>query len=153
MLFRITAAALIAGAFHAGAWYLARVTASPPSALDAVSSVSYSVGAPNTQALPMDDATKQRFERELALIADTTNGIRMYASSGRNSEIPPLARKHGLAVTAGAWASRDPEANEREIQALIATASKFANVRSAVVGNETILRKELKPAELIELIR
>ncbi len=153
MLFRIVIAALIAGTVHCGAWYVARETASPPSALDAVSSVSYSVGAPETQALPMDEETRKRFDRDMGLVADVTRGVRMYASSGRNAEIPPLARDHGLSVIAGAWVGRNAEANERELQALIATTMKFPNVRSAVVGNETILRKELKTGELIELIR
>ena len=53
----------------------------------------------------------------------------------------------------GAWVSPNPVDTAKEVEALIASANANPDVISAViVGNETLLRKEVTPARLVMLI-
>ena len=147
------AAALVALALHAGIWLVLRETITPPSALDAVSSLSYTVGAPEDQNKPMTEAIRARVHRDMAAIATVARGVRLYAARGRNAELVGMAKEHNLSVVAGAWIGRDMNENWQEVGAVLELAKRNTNVRSLIVGNETILRKELLPSQLIELIR
>lgn len=104
---------------------------------------------------PLDRSVKARFERidaDLTLLATRFKCIRTYAMYNHEA-IPELARKHGLKVMLGAWISRDPISNAREVDALIASANANADVvTSVIVGNETLLRKELTAKQLVTLI-
>ncbi|MGJ3260551.1 MAG: glycosyltransferase [Rhodospirillales bacterium] len=130
-----------------------RETVSPPSAVNALGSLSYAIGTPEQQAAPMDDEGRARIDRELASVATVAQGIRLYSSVGRNAEIPAMARRHGLTVALGAWVGTDPAANRAEAAAAVDLAQRHPNVRTILVGNEVILREDLKPDELIEVIR
>lgn len=143
----------IALCVHGAVWYVLRETVSPPSVVNAVSSLSYSFGAPEEQARPLDARALARVDREMAAIATVASGVRLYASTGRNAVVPEIARKHGLSVSVGAWVGGDAKANKAELQAALRLADKNPNVRSIVVGNESILRKEVTVPELVALIR
>ena len=138
---------------HAGAWFALRETVQPSSAVNALSSLSYSFGSPEEQREPMNDDVRRKVDRELAAVATVANGIRLYSSLGRNAEVPPIAREYGLTVAVGAWLGGDAAANKKEVESAMQLALRNPNVRSVIVGNETLLREELKPAELIEWIR
>ncbi len=64
-----------------------------------------------------------------------------------------MARKHGLTLLLGAWVNDNPADTRRELEALIAAAKANPDVVTAViVGNETLLRKEVTGARLAQLI-
>ncbi|UZM92008.1 MULTISPECIES: beta (1-6) glucans synthase [Pseudomonas] len=93
-----------------------------------------------------------RMDADLALLAERFQCIRTYSMSGLEA-IPALARKHGLKVMLGAWVNAHPADTEKEINLLIAAANANPDVVSAViVGNETLLRKEVTGAHLAKLI-
>lgn len=93
-----------------------------------------------------------RMDADLALLAERFQCIRTYSQAGLEA-IPALARKHGLKVMLGAWVNAHPTDTENEIQLLIAAANANPDVVSAViVGNETLLRKEVTGAHLAKLI-
>ncbi len=146
-------AAIIVLLFHAALWLFLRETASPPSIENAVSSLSYTVGPPEEQYLPLDEATKARVNRELTAISTVTRGIRLYSARGRNAEVTAMARAHGLFVVAGAWIGGDAEENTREVDALLKLVNRNSNIREIMVGNETLLRRELPVTDLINLLR
>ena len=104
---------------------------------------------------PFDQPFKPRPERmdaDLALLATRFQCIRTYSMTGLEA-IPELARKHGLKVMLGAWVSASAADTDREIKALIQEANAFPDVVTAViVGNETLLRKEVTGAQLAKLI-
>lgn len=150
---KILAAALIAAALHAGGWFLARESAMAPSVRDQISSISYSLGAPKDSNKQPTQEDVERIDRDLAVLSEITPGVRLYQSTGTAAAVPGLADKHGLTVTAGAWIGSDEIHNEAEIKAAIELTNRHPNVRSVVVGNETILRLERKPEELISAIR
>ena len=53
---------------------------------------------------------------------------------------------------AGAWLDRRTGNNEAEIDALIAQARRWPDVKRVEVGNEVLLRHDLTPAELMGYI-
>jgi exo-beta-1,3-glucanase (GH17 family) len=94
-----------------------------------------------------------RMDADLALLATRFQCIRTYSMTGLEA-IPELARKHGLKVMLGAWVNANPQDTAKEIKALIAQANAYPDVVSAViVGNETLLRKEVTGPQLARLIR
>ncbi|MPQ66147.1 beta (1-6) glucans synthase [Pseudomonas sp. MWU12-2323] len=104
---------------------------------------------------PFDQPFKPRVERmdaDLALLATRFECIRTYSMTGLEA-LPDLARKHGLKMMIGAWVNSNPVDTEKEVDALIASANANADVVSAViVGNETLLRKEVTGDQLVKLI-
>lgn len=104
---------------------------------------------------PFDQPFKLRPERmdaDLALLATRFECIRTYSQTGLE-DLPALARKHGLKLMSGAWVSSDPVATAKEVEALIASANANPDVvTSVIVGNETLLRKEVTAGQLVKLI-
>ena len=92
-------------------------------------------------------------DRDLALVARHAERIRTYSVDGVFARIPELARRHGLAVTAGIWL--DPavspaaaRANAVRLRELAGVVEQNANVTHAIVGNETLLAGDWTLAEL-----
>lgn len=97
--------------------------------------------------------SKERMDKDLELLARTTDCIRTYSSLGLE-EIPELARKHGLTMWLGAWVSRDPVSTRQELQKAITLAKEYADVVTMViVGNEVLLRREMSGAQLASYIK
>ena len=93
-----------------------------------------------------------RIDADLALLARHFQCIRTYSMTGLE-DIPALARKHGLTLMLGAWVNRNPLDTQIEIKALIESANANPDVvTSVIVGNETLLRKELTGGQLVTLI-
>lgn len=99
-------------------------------------------------------------ETDLQLMGQKTHTIRTYASSeGTMPALPPLAKKYGLNMLQGAWLGMvDPIKgdidNQEEITALIKAANAYPDViKRVIVGNEVLLRGDLKPEQLVEYIR
>ncbi|SDJ68107.1 beta (1-6) glucans synthase [Pseudomonas indica] len=94
----------------------------------------------------------ERMDADLALLATRFNCVRTYSMFGLEG-IPALARKHGLKLMLGAWVNADPVETEMEIKALIEAAKANPDIVTAlIVGNETLLRKEVTGARLAGLI-
>ena len=93
--------------------------------------------------------TAEEIDEDLALLANTTHAVRTYTLEGELTQIPALAQKYGLNVTLGAWLNADLKANEIEVEKLIKiTKENYRNVVRVIVGNESILRGELKVEQL-----
>ncbi|MBR0656017.1 glycosyltransferase [Plastoroseomonas arctica] len=88
---------------------------------------------------------------DLRVVAPHTRNIRSYAVHGGLERIPELAAAQGLdlRVALGAWLDRHLDRNAVEIRSLIDTARANRNVNRVIVGNESILRGDLTPAQLI----
>lgn len=94
----------------------------------------------------------EEIDEDLALLAKYSHAIRIYSTIDGLDRIPPIAARHGLEVFAGAWVSKDPAATNKEISGLITMAQANPNVTRVIVGNETLLREDVKLRELIDLI-
>jgi len=93
--------------------------------------------------------TVAEIESDLKLVSDKTYAIRLYTTEGVLAEIPSLAKKYGLNVTLGAWLDKNLEENERQIETVIRLAKEnYGNVIRIIVGNESMLRRELTLPQL-----
>lgn len=144
--------ALIA-ALHAGIWLIIRQTGSAPAAGSAFWSLSFApfnpVDKPDKGAL----TSEEQIRADLKVIAPYTHAVRTYASTGGLELVPKVANEFGLKVTAGAWIDKFKDRNKQEVENVIELAKHNRNVTAVVVGNETILRDEIKTGELIEYIQ
>lgn len=90
----------------------------------------------------------EQIDADLALLAGHTHAVRTYSVDGTLGEIPQLARKYGINVALGGWLDEDRERNEKEIARLLEIMGNARNVVRIILGNETLLRKELGVEEL-----
>ncbi len=97
--------------------------------------------------------TAQQIEDDLLRLKGIFSGIRTYTALDGMEVVPSLADKHGFRLTHSAWLGREAARNNREVEALIHTANQYPQaVTRVIVGNEVLLRQDLKPEELIAYI-
>jgi exo-beta-1,3-glucanase (GH17 family)/cellulose synthase/poly-beta-1,6-N-acetylglucosamine synthase-like glycosyltransferase len=150
-----TVAAVVAlvACVHAGLWALARTQGSAPDFQGQLASVSYAPFDAAARPDEGDAAQAAQIRSDLARLAPLTRSIRLYSSTGGIELVPELAAEDGLRVTVGAWIDKDDARNEREIKAAIDLARRHDNVKSIIVGNETVFRGEQSAADLVKLIQ
>jgi exo-beta-1,3-glucanase (GH17 family)/cellulose synthase/poly-beta-1,6-N-acetylglucosamine synthase-like glycosyltransferase len=149
----VAAVVALVACVQAGLWAFGRDTLSAPDIEGQLASVSY---APFAKSINPDEggkATEEQIRSDLAVLARLTRSIRLYSSTGGVELVPGIAQEFGLRVTAGAWIDKNTERNEREIRSAIALAKHYRNVKSVIVGNETIYRADQTVPELIKKIQ
>ncbi len=100
-----------------------------------------------------DQPTALEIARDLSLIEGKSHSIRTYTVSDIQSDIPALANVYGLNIALGAWLNDDREANDSEIDRLLQTyRENEGNVVRAIVGNEAILRSEVRVKQMTEYL-
>lgn len=92
-------------------------------------------------------------DSDLRFLADKVGGVRLYSSLESIGDVPRLAAKHGLAVTAGAWLDKRAENNRAEIANLIRIARANKNVKRVIVGNESVMRADVSVKEMVGYLR
>ncbi|MHC5012678.1 MAG: glycosyl hydrolase family 17 protein, partial [Planctomycetota bacterium] len=99
-----------------------------------------------------DHPSKREIREDLKLLEGFARRIRTYSVHETQELIPLLARKTKLECFVGAHVGADPDANGREIEAVIRVGRK---VRPAgiVVGNEVFYHGGLPVSHLVELVR
>jgi exo-beta-1,3-glucanase (GH17 family)/cellulose synthase/poly-beta-1,6-N-acetylglucosamine synthase-like glycosyltransferase len=150
-----TVAAVVAlvACVHAGLWALGQKSLNAPDIEGQLASVSYAPFASSANADEGGRATEEQIRSDLTRVAPLTRSIRLYSSTGGVELVPGIAAEFDLRVTVGAWIDKHAERNEREIAAAIALAKRHSNVKSVIVGNETIYRGDQSVPELIGKIQ
>ena len=106
--------------------------------------------SPLTKVYP----SAEELDTDLRMLADETHTIRTYASLDGMEEVPAIARKYGIKIIQGAWIGGKDKGNQAEIAQLIKAANEYPDViKRVIVGNEVLLRGELKPEQLLLYIR
>jgi len=111
--------------------------------------------SPLTKVYP----TSQQIQEDLQSLVGRARGVRTYTSEEGMEVVPDMAAKLGLKVIFSAWLTNETEAkgkklNEDEITGLIKAANAHPNeIERVIVGNEVLLRRDMKPDELISYIR
>ncbi len=150
----VVAVVALVACVQAGLWALAQKQVSAPAVDGQLASVSY---APFASSINPDEGggkpTPAQIRADLKLLAPLTRSIRLYSSTGGVELVPGIAQEFGLNVTVGAWIDKHADRNERELTAAIALAHRHSNVRSVMVGNETIFRADQTVDELIRKIQ
>lgn len=95
--------------------------------------------------------TPQQLESDIALLSRHAKRLRTYAST-ESPQIPALAAKYGMKMTAGAWLDKRHDHNNIELDALIKAVRAHRNIDSVMVGNEVLHRGDLSVSELIVLL-
>ncbi|MDA0663387.1 MAG: glycosyltransferase [Proteobacteria bacterium] len=111
--------------------------------------LSYSPYGAGQDPVDGDMPTAEMIGRDLDLLRGQTTAIRTYSVDGVLRDIPSMAADRGLSVMPGAWIGPDKESNRRETDNLIQIAQHESNVRRVLVGNESLLRKDISPEALI----
>ncbi|MGB8147905.1 MAG: benzoate transporter, partial [Azonexus sp.] len=99
--------------------------------------------SPLTRQFPSEAA----LTADLAQLATLTTRLRTYSASELPS-LPALAAEQGFKLTAGVWLDQRRNNNEREMAAIVAASRQHLVIERVIAGNETLLRDEMKPAEL-----
>ncbi len=125
----------------------------PDGKLSSVSFAPFREGeSPLTEVFP----TAEEIDEDLRLLSTETHTIRTYASTRGLTDVAAMAQKYGLNVIQGAWIGgmTMAEENQAEINQLIKVANQYPDViKRVIVGNEVLLRGELKPEQLLQYIR
>jgi exo-beta-1,3-glucanase (GH17 family)/cellulose synthase/poly-beta-1,6-N-acetylglucosamine synthase-like glycosyltransferase len=149
----IVAVLLFVSAAHAALWGFLQDKEAAPDFTGMLPSVSYApfegTAHPDIDNIP----SIEKIRADLKKLSTITRAIRLYSSTGGVELVPPIAAEFGLKVTVGAWIDKNPDRNEREIQAAINLARRNSNVIAIVVGNETVFRGEQKVDDLIGMIK
>ncbi len=95
--------------------------------------------------------SEQELAADVRMLSKYTDRLRTYNAVDA-AAIPALAREYGMTVTAGAWLSTDKKENNLQIKSLIELMRDNNNVDRVMVGNETLLRGDLTPKELMSYI-
>lgn len=139
----------IAAAVHGLVWLATSRSVHPPDIAGPLASLSYTPPVADW-ADPDVSVEVAQVDQDLARLATLTRAIRTYSAAGSMEVVPTLAAKHGLRVTLGVWIGRSPERNTREISAALSATKTHANIRSIVVGNESLLRGDVSVPDLIQ---
>ena len=101
-----------------------------------------------------DSPTEAQIIEDLELLSDKVFAIRTYTVGGGFDKIPELAAQYGINVSVGAWIGRDLKSNQDEINKLLKIVrANPRNVVRTIVGNESLLRRDISVEQLIEYIR
>jgi exo-beta-1,3-glucanase (GH17 family) len=152
-LFLIVAAAVIATW-----WWVGAAVDMPPSPLGPGEKL-YCVSYAPFRGLqsPLDPTTHigpAQIDEDFARLSRLTDCVRTYSTDLGIDQVPEIASRHGLKVMLGLWVHRDAAKTEREIDTVVALAKRYPGViRSIVVGNESLLRGEIAPDALANVIR
>ncbi len=145
--------ALVSGAI-ALAWHgWGRPVPMPPSPLgsgDKLTCISYAPfhddQAPFTWDLGIPD---RQIAGDLERLSALTPCVRTYSARGAQGQITKLAAAQGFKVLQGIWLGRNRADNRREIEAALRLARRHpGTIEALIVGNETLLRGELPPAQI-----
>ena len=143
-------ALVVAANFFACAWTAGSFDA--PDVPTRVNGLTYAPYARAEAPWSRREPLETLLQADLQQLAGLTNHLRTY-SAAQFPQLPQVAAQYGLSLTLGAWLHKDWTRNQLEIDAAITQANQYNNVKRLIIGNETILKKSLTPAQLIELLR
>jgi len=148
--------ALLLSSLVAGAvWFVCdRPQPVEPSWNEPLRSVSFAPFRRGQSPLTKTYPTPAQVDEDLHALVGHSRGVRTYTAREGMDVVPDLAAKYGLKVIFGAWLGTEKETNELEIEALIKAANAHPDaIDRVLVGNEVLLRRDLKSDQLISYIR
>jgi exo-beta-1,3-glucanase (GH17 family) len=151
----LTVSILFAGLMAVALWIVFdRPVPVEPSWSEPVRSVSFAPFRRGQSPLTKVYPTPQQIDEDLRSLVGRAGGIRTYTAREGMQVVPELAARYGLKVLFSAWLGNEKDVDDLEINALIKAANAHPNeIDRVIVGNEVLLRRDLKPGELIAAIR
>jgi exo-beta-1,3-glucanase (GH17 family) len=137
-------------------WWLGRPVEVPAVAADPgrIQCLSYAPFRGNESPLvATTQAPAYQIEEDLAKLARLTACVRTYSTENGLDQVPAIAQRGGLKVIQGLWLGSDRNKNRARIDATVALAKRYRDTITAiVVGNEVLLRGELSPLEIADIL-
>ena len=147
---------LLVAVLHLGAWWAwNRPATAVPDFRGTVAGLAFAPYQRGQSAESDRWPSAEEIESDLRRVAPMTRRIRTYSVQQGLERIPAIAAAAGLdlRVTLGAWLDGRPAQDSTEIARLIETVRRDGrNVDRVLVGNESVLRGDLTPAQLIARI-
>ena len=146
------------GAIAAVWWWLGtpvNLARAPIDPNDKLQCISYApFRSRQTSLSPATQVTREQIAEDLAELAKITDCIRTYATDLGLDQIPELADKVGLKVIQGIFLDKDQQKNAKQISTAIRLAKDYPKtIIALLVGNETLLRKDITASDLAATIR
>ncbi len=94
---------------------------------------------------------EERVRKLLKVVASHTFWVRSFGVTGGLEHVGPIAHELGLKHALGTWISGDLSANEQALSAAI-EAARAGHADLVIVGSETMLRRDVPEATLIDYI-
>ena len=146
------------GAIGTAWWWLGipvNLARAPIDPNDKVQCISYSpFRSRQTSLSPATQVSREQIAEDLAQLAKITDCIRTYATDLGLDQIPGLAAKTGLKVIQGIFLDKDRQKNATQIATAVRLAKDYPKtIIALVVGNETLLRKDITASDLVATIR
>ena len=89
---------------------------------------------------------------DLDLLASRARAVRLYSLEGPLARIPALATARGMSVTAGVSLGPGPAGSEESLERFLAAMGAERHVHRAIIGNESVLRGDLRVEQLSALL-
>ncbi len=137
---------------HVALWHFTKTEISAPDFSGPLTSMSYTPFDGSADPASGARTAPSQVRADLGAIARSTRSIRTYSSTAGSEIIPEIAKEFGLKVSVGAWIDRNDARNERELRSVIDLTRANRNIKSVIVGNETIYRADQTVPELIKKI-
>jgi exo-beta-1,3-glucanase (GH17 family)/cellulose synthase/poly-beta-1,6-N-acetylglucosamine synthase-like glycosyltransferase len=146
---RILLALLLASACAAGLWASFDRPLQSPDWVHGLKGVAYNPSGIYSESQRKRGYPEAAIREDLKQLAAITRRIRTYSVDPGLDRVPAIAAELGLKVALGIWLSDDLALNEKQL----ATALRVVNAHPAaveriIVGNETLLRRELTAAQV-----
>lgn len=146
------------GAIAAAWWWLGipvNLARAPIDPNDKLQCISYApFRSRQTSLSPATQVSREQIEEDLAQLAKISDCIRTYATDLGLDQIPELAAKVGLKVIQGIFLDKDRQKNSTQISTAIRLAKDYpGTIIALVVGNETLLRKDITASDLAATLR
>jgi glucan 1,3-beta-glucosidase len=146
------------GAIVAVWWWLGmpvNLARAPIDPTDKVQCISYAPFRNHQTSLsPATQLSREQIAEDLAQLAGISDCIRTYATDLGLDQIPELASKAGLKVIQGIFLDKDQQKNRAQISTAIRLAREYpGTIIALVVGNETLLRKDITVSDLVATLR
>ena len=98
---------------------------------------------------PQARVSPAQIESDLRILLTRTRCVRTYGLTQGLEAVPGIAARLGMRVKLGVWLARDATENQKQIDLGVALARQFPGVIDLlVVGNEVLLRREMTPEAL-----
>lgn len=141
---------LVAGT-HYGIWGWANQATLMADSKPIIKGFAYAAYRRHQSPMERTYPSREELAQDLDQLSALVRNIRVYTTA-ENTDFFPLAAARGLNVTAGAWLDRNRDKNEREIDQLISTAQQYPNISRVIVGNESMLREDVKVEDMIHYL-
>ncbi|MGE3769821.1 MAG: glycosyltransferase [Bdellovibrionales bacterium] len=118
-----------------------------------VGSFSFSPFRPGQNPEEQRFPTADEIRADIDLVSEYAQRIRTYSLEEVFMDVPLMAAAEKMDLTLGIWIARDRDRSEREMAAFLKITQRQPHFSRVIVGNEALLRDDVKVPELISYIK